>query len=971
MRGKTSILLLSVILIAFCMYDLSFTFMANSVKQKATTYATDAQGRVNQNKKQAYLDSVWTEPVFNLLGVEYTYKDIKERELSQGLDLQGGMHVTLEVAPADIVRSLAGANIDPAFEQAIKQANEAQKNSQADYVDLFFSALDKTAPNVPYATYFASSATQGKIDLTSSNTVAKRQVAEEVEGAVDRAFEIIRTRIDKFGVASTNIQRIQGTNRLQIELPGVDNPERVRKLLQGVAKLEFMEVWTNQEIQPYVMAANQAWVAKYGKTAAAKPAAQQNNALFEGDSTAKAAADTAATAEVAVSPLLQYANQGLVYSSLDTAKVNAMFNDKDVAATLPSDLVFLWSNKPIAEEKGRAFFELLPVRKAKREALGGDVIVDAANTFDQMGRPAVSMAMNVEGAKKWKKLTGQNLGRRIAIVLDNRVYTAPTVQSEIGEGRSEITGNFDVEETKDLANVLKAGKLPAPTKIVEEVVIGPSLGKEAQDQGLTSVLIGMTVVALFMIAYYAKAGMVADVAMMLNVVFVLGILAELGASLTLPGIAGIVLTIGMAIDANVVIFERIRNEYSEGKSMLEAIKTGYDRAFWSIFDSNITTLLTGFTLYFFGAGPVKGFAVTMIIGIISSFFTALFVSRLLIEWLTKNNPNNVNFSTTLSNWLIRDTHFDFMGKRKLAYAFSAFTIVAGLGAVVATGGFNLGVDFQGGRTYIVQFDHAVVPSDMQVSLAKQMGGKAVEVKTYGDAQTMKVTSAYLADDDSDEADKKVETAVISGIESFSGDKFVKADAPSKGSFIIASSSKVGATMADDMKSSSIYAVVVALVLVFGYITLRFHRWTYGLGAVVALFHDALFVMAAYGVANILGLPFEVDQVFVAAVLTVIGYSINDTVIIFDYIREFNKKEMNLPQYDMLNIALNKTLNRTIITSLTTFLVVGVLFFFGGEVLRGFSFSLLVGIFIGTYSSIFVAVPVVYDFAAKKKQEANA
>ncbi|NLR90972.1 MULTISPECIES: protein translocase subunit SecDF [Flammeovirga] len=986
MRNRGFILFIAVVVTLFSLFDLSFSFVSRSVQDKANEYAMDAEGHVDYFKKQAYIDSVWKLPVYDLGLKQYTYEEVKNKELALGLDLQGGMSVTLEVSPVEVILAMAGPNVDAKFEEAIKIAKTTTAENRESFTANFFDALEEVSPNVPFATYFASSANKDRISFNSPNQAVQDLVESEVDGAVERAFEIIRTRIDKFGVTQPNIQRLQGTNRISIELPGVDNPQRVRNLVQGVAKLEFLEVWTMQEAQPYIFQLNQEWVKKEEarkKLAGDAPTVEKaqekksNDSLFEGDSTDVASADSAQVDETTISPIVKgFSPYGLMFADTDTAAVNKMLRDTEVMSVVPSDMKFLWGHKPRTVQDGVEVYELYIVKKDREAKISGDVITDAIQSFDQRAQPAVSMSMNVEGAKKWKKMTGQNLGRQIAIALDNEVYTAPVVNSEIDGGRSEITGNFEIAEAKDLANVLKAGKLPAPTRIIEEVVVGPSLGKVAQSQGMTSILIGLGLVIAFMVVYYAKGGAIADVALAANIFFIFGILAELGAALTLPGIAGIVLTIGMSIDANVLIFERIREEQRSGKSLLEAINNGYDRAFWTIFDANLTTLLTGAFLYVFGMGPIKGFAVTLMIGIVCSFFSAVFISRLIVSSITKKKGENagLNFETALSKNLAGQLNFDFMGKRKMAYIFSAIVIVAGLGALTVNG-LNLGVDFTGGRTYIVNFDQEVVPSKLQGALVKEVEGKSVEVKTYGNVNTLKVTTAYLISDETTEADAKVQAAIVKGIEGFTNLKYSKQQNATASTFTIPSTSKVGAAIADDITDGAEEAVLFSLTGIFLYIWLRFRKWNFGAGAIIALFHDTLVVFGAFGIANLLGAGFELDQVFIAAILTVIGYSINDTVVVFDRVREeTDGAAEGSSMVSVMNKAINGTLNRTIITSLTTLLVIAVLLIFGGEALRGFSFSLLIGIMVGTYSSIFIAAPVVFDTSKskiEKKETATA
>ncbi|OHX68206.1 protein translocase subunit SecDF [Flammeovirga pacifica] len=983
MRNRGFILFIAVLVTVFSIFDLSFSWVSQNVQSNADEYAMDSEGHVDYFKKQAYIDSVWKLPVYDLGFKAYTYEEVKNKELALGLDLQGGMSVTLEVSPIEVVRAMAGANIDENFEKALATAEVLTKENRESFTNNFFTSLKELDENVPFATYFASSANKNKISFNSPDKAVQDLVEGEVDGAVERAFEIIRTRIDKFGVTQPNIQRLQGTNRISIELPGVDNPQRVRNLLQGVAKLEFLEVWTLQEAQPYLFQLNQEWVKQEkarkklsGDVAATetKTEAKSETSLFESDSTDVASNDSTATEEQLFAPIMKGFTQfGLLYADTDTAEVNAMLRDKEVMSIIPSDMKFLWGHKPRSSQGGVDVYELYIIKKEREAKLTGEVIADANQSYDQRNQPAVSMVMNVEGAKKWKKMTGQNLGRQIAIALDNEVYTAPNVQSEIDGGRSEITGNFEVAEAKDLANILKAGKLPAPTKIIEEVVVGPSLGKVAQSQGINSVLLGLALVIVFMVVYYAKGGLIANAALGLNIFFIFGILAELGAALTLPGIAGIVLTIGMSIDANVLIFERIREEQRAGKSLLTAISNGYDRAFWTIFDANLTTLLTGGFLYVFGMGPIKGFAVTLMIGIVCSFFSAVFISRLIVSQIIKNKGEDakLNFETGLSKKLAGKMSIDFMAKRKMAYIFSAVVIIAGLGSL-ATNGLNLGVDFTGGRSYIVSFDKAVVPSKIQGSLVKNVDNKPVEVKTYGNDNTLKITTAYLIDEESSETDAIVQNAIVEGIESYTGLKYSKKQIPTATTFVIPSTSKVGAAVANDITDGAEEAVLYSLLGIFFYIWVRFRQWNFGAGAILALFHDTLVVFGAFGIANLLGAGFELDQVFIAAILTVIGYSINDTVVVFDRVREERENAtVGTKMIDVMNNAINGTMNRTIITSLTTLLVILVLLLFGGEALRGFSFSLFIGIMVGTYSSIFIAAPLVYDTSKKKIEKEEA
>ncbi|MDN4164533.1 protein translocase subunit SecDF [Cytophagales bacterium LB-30] len=988
MRNKGGVIFLTIIVTVLCLYYLSFTFVSRSVQNDAIAQATDETGTIDFSKKQAYLDSIWTQPVYNFLGFKFTYQEVKETELNLGLDLQGGMHVTLEVSPVDIIKGLSGNSEDKNFNEALKVAASKQATSQSSFVDLFYESYQELAPGSKLSSIFAIAANRGRISFESTDAEVMEVLKKEVDDAIDRSFQILRTRIDRFGTSQPNIQRLQGTGRIQVEIPGADNPERVRKLLQGVAKLEFWEVWNIDEIYGTVSAINDFLVKEQKANAAnglSEEAASTETASSDQDALAAltddASADTTATEDSAldslanneVSPFIALlkAQYGLVYSVKDTAKINRILKRKEVQALIPNNIDFKWSHKPVALTDGQEVLELNAVKIGRngQAPLTGEVITDARQAFDQRGQPSVSMSMNAEGSKKWRKLTGANTGRRIAIALDNYVYTAPNVNGEIPNGQSEIAGNFTIEEAKDLANVLKAGALPAPTKIVEEGIIGPTLGKEAQAQGIISIIGGLGLVVLFMIAYYYRGGFVANIALIFNIFFILGILAQLGASLTLPGIAGIVLTIGMAVDANVLIFERIKEELANGVDIKEAIRLGFSKAYSSIVDSNATTFLTGIILYVLGQGPIKGFAVTLMIGIACSFFTAVFITRVIIEAIVARtkDTSKITFETALSRNMLKNITGNFIQKRKAAYAFSTIFIVLGIAAIFIKGGLNFGVDFTGGRSYVVGFGKPMVASELKVSLAKTFENTGTEVKTYGANNVLKVTTSYLIDDDSDEADVKVRERLIEGLTA-SGFTFdAQGTEVSAEEFTISSTSKVLPTIADDIKDSAQEAILFALLGIFLYILMRFRKWQFGLGAVIALFHDVLIVVAAFGFAGLLGISFEIDQVFVAAILTVIGYSINNTVVVFDRNREFLADNPASDFISTLNRSISSTLNRTVMTSLTTLLVVTVLLVFGGEVLRSFSFALFIGILFGTYSSIFIATPVVVDFIGKGKK----
>lgn len=992
MQNKGAVVALTIIITLLCVYYLSFTFVSRGIQQDAVEYATDDSGVVDLGKKQNYLDSVWNLPVYNLFGIEYTYKEVKDTELSRGLDLQGGMHVTLEVSPVDIIKGLSGNSPDPEFNEAIKVAKEKQRNSQERFSALFYQSYSELTQK-PLAEIFANAANRGRISRGDSDDQVMDIIEQEIEDAIDRSFIILRTRIDQFGTSQPNIQRLQGTGRIQIEIPGADNPERVRKLLQGVAKLEFWEVAEPTDYSNSLIAINDLLVKEQrtafeaGKSDAAPVATENLSDALSADTTstddlgaALEGQDTDSTQNkldslsAQISPLFALSRAGgtLIYDVRDTAEIGKIIRREDVKNLLPRTIKPLWEVKPtLNEQTGEELLQLyfVTVGRGGKAQLTGEVITDARQDLDEYARPAVSMQMNAQGTRVWRKMTADAANRnprgRIAIVLDNLVYSAPGVNGEIPNGNSQISGSFTLEEAKDLANILKAGSLPAPTRIVEEAIVGPTLGQLAQSQGIISILAGLGMVVIFMVAYYAKGGFVANIALVFNIFFIMGILAQFNAALTLPGIAGIVLTIGMSIDANVLIFERIREEMKNGVKLREAITMGYKKAFSSIVDANVTTLLTAIILFVLGQGPIKGFAITLMIGIFCSFFSAVYITRVVVEWMVgRRDDANVSFTTPISKNLLSNINIDFMGKRKMAYVFSTVFIVIGM-ALTFTQGLNLGVDFQGGRSYIVNFQDPVVATDMKLALSESFENTGTEVKNFGGNNIMKVTTSYLVNDETDGADDKVKNALVSGIESFTGLKYIADDSQVDGThFSISGSSKVGATIADDIKSASFEAGIFAIIAIFLYILVRFRKWQFSTGAIIALVHDAAFVFSAFAIAGLLGVKYEIDQVFVAAILTIIGYSINDTVVVFDRIREYLNLGTSNDRLQIFNQAINGTLNRTMMTSLTTLIVVLILFLFGGEVLRGFSFALLVGILVGTYSSVFVASPIVVDLDKK-------
>ena len=998
MQSKGVIKFFAIVLAIVCLYQLSFTWVAQNVEKNARNYA-----KGNPEKEKSYLDSISTQPVYPIFN--HTYQYCKEKELALGLDLKGGMNVTMQISLAELVKSLSDNNTDQAFNQAIANAEVQSKTSQQDYITLFVNAYEKLNPNGKLAAIFSTKESQSRIKFDASNNEVKRYLQDEAKSAVDRSFNILRTRIDKFGVTAPNIQLQSGSNRILIELPGISesNTDRVRKLLQGSAKLEFYETFDNAEIVNLLSNVNNILAAKAKltgttvkdstvKTASAKADTGANNSLLNKVAKSKLT-DTSAKSlkngnPAISSPLLNqntlrpnvYASQNGGIQAVpgpvvgfaavgDTAKVDKLLANADVKAVIPQNVKFMWGVKamPLNDTYSQRFsdktprVELYAVKLNSADGgpvLAGDVIADARNDYDQKGSPEVQMTMNTDGAAKWRTVTAaasinkDNL-KAIAIVLDKSVYSAPTVNSEIAGGVSSITGSFTVEDTKDLANVLKAGRLPAPARIVEEAIVGPSLGQEAIHAGILSCIIGFLVVLLFMILYYNRAGTVAVVAVFINIFFLFGVLASLGAVLTLPGLAGIVLTLGISVDANVLIYERVREELAQGKSIRIAVADGFKHAMPSILDSNTTTFLTGVILYVFGTGPILGFATTLLIGIITSLFCSLLISRLIFEWMLEKGWD-ISFSRPWSAHTFKNAHYAFVRNRFKFYIFSGLFILAGLISII-TRGFSYGVDFKGGRTYVVRFEKPVDAQQVRVVLDKTYH-LTTEVKTFGTTKPqLRITTTYLVDDNSPTADTKAENKLKEGLKQVNN--------PSQ----IMSQQKVGPTIANDIKTSAFYSVIFAILVIAVYILIRFRRWQFSLGALIATAHDALLVLSFFSLFNgILPFSLDIDQNFIAAILLVIGYSINDTVVVFDRIREFiglRHSKADDPKV-VINEAINSTLSRTIITALTVIFVLIVLFVFGGEVIRGFSFALLIGVCFGTYSSICVATPVIVDFGKK-------
>lgn len=998
MQNKGAISFFAIMLALVCLFELSFTWKASSVESDAKEFAAG-----DPIKEKAYIDSIASEVVYNAIFRKYTYRECKEKELNLGLDLKGGMNVTLEVAVSDVVRSLSNNSTDPVFIKAMNLAITRQKSKGGDFINLFAAAVKETDPAARLSSpaFFGNKDMKDLVNSKMTDDEVLTVIRTKVKASVDNAYTVIRNRIDKFGVTQPNIQRLEGSDRILVELPGVKEPERVRKLLQGAAKLEFWETFENKDAFQFLEAANKklkdlntagktdttsASVTDSTATTADSTAAVKDTAMTLAQKMAKADSsttkDTSQAAQRAkalkenplyavLSPNINQTNEGSTFRpgpvvgialTKDTARVNEIMNMPQIKAAFPKDIRFFWSVKPFDEKENA--FELVAIKVPRdgKPRLTGEYVTDARLSYGQLNnKPEVTMAMNGEGAGIWKRMTGENIGKSVAIVLDNYVYSYPTVQSEISGGNSSITGNFTIKEAEDLSNILNSGKMDAPARIVEEAVVGPSLGAEAINSGLLSALAGLVLVFLFMGFYYSGGGLVADVALIANVFFLMGVMTSLGAVLTLPGIAGIVLTIGMSVDANVLIYERIREELASGKGYKQSVEDGFKGAYSAIIDSNVTTLLTGIILYIFGTGPIQGFATTLVIGILTSLFSAIFITRLVFEFLGKRNKT-VSFSIPMTAKLFSGSNFDFINQRKRFYIVSLAVIVIGLGFMF-TKGFGYGVDFEGGRSYVVRFDKSVQTDQARDILYKAFQ-KSPDVKVYGSSNQLKITTGFMLEDESMAADSIVAGKMVSELTAITG------AAPT-----ILSSQKVEPTVANDIKDSAVLSVIFSLLVLFLYLLLRFRKWQYGVGAIAALAYVVVFILSIFSIFNhILPFSLDIDQAFIAAILTVVGYAINDTVVIFDRIREYlampNSKKEDLST--IINNALNSTLSRTAVTGLTTIGVLIILFIFGGEVIRGFAFAMLLGVIVGTYTSLFVASPVVVDLtrrtAGKSEEE---
>ncbi len=988
MQNKGFIRFITVLLVLACAYQLSFTLATKLTERKATQYAASFPEAEREAVRTAYLDSISTKKIY--LG--HTYKQCQEKEINLGLDLRGGMNVMMQIQVEDVVRAMSGNSQDPIFTAAIAQARQRQAGSSGDFISLFAQAYDELSGGAPLAYIFNTPDLKEQILPTSTNDEVIAVLRAQTDGAISNSFNVLRNRIDRFGVANPNIQRLDN-GRVLIELPGVKEPERVRKLLQGTASLEFWATFDNNQIFGALMEANEE-VARINAALAPAAATETEEATEADTEPTETLSDTAILDEIAASGAISETaatDRNDLFSKLlpmgagaagpviglaatyDTAAVNKMLALPQVKALLPRELRLMWGVNP--SEQVENMFELYAINAGTRDGkapLDGSVVTDASGSFGQSGSDAlVYLSMNSTGSNAWRNLTRDNIGKSAAIVLDGQVYSAPTIQDEISGGRTQITGNFTIEQATDLANVLKSGKLPAPARIIQDQVVGPSLGKDSINSGMISFLLAFVLTLLYVIVYYNRGGFYASIALLLNLFLLFGVLVSFGAVLTLPGIAGIVLTMGMAVDANVIIYERIKEELRAGKGLGLAVIEGYRNAMSAILDGNITTIITGIVLFVFGTGPVQGFATTLIIGILTSLGTSIFVTRLLID-ARVSKGKSVSFSRRWNVNFLTDTKFDFIGKRKISYMISGALILVTFVSIF-TLGFNQGVDFTGGRAFVVHFDQPVSDEQAREALeaVQESSDESYEVKTYGtDGTDKRIVTQYLFDDDSDEATARVEEKLWQALnplfaQPLSLDQFTSTQDVVYG---VIQSDKVGPAVAREITVKATWAVILSLLAIGLYILLRFRRWQWGMGAVISLTHNAILVFGLFSLFHgIVPFALEIDQSFIAAILTIIGYSINDTVVIFDRIREYHTLYPKRSMRDNINGAINSTLGRTMNTSGTTIVTLLAIFIFGGTVIRGFILALLVGIIVGTYSSVFVATPVAYDMMRRQEK----
>ena len=980
MQNNSLVRVFGILFALVSIYQLSFTFISSSVEAEAENYAVQTISEevpdyleVRDRKISSYLDSIGNNPLFGFT----SYNDAKAKELNKGLDLKGGINVILQISIRDILKGLAENSRNALFNKALDEANILQKSTDEPYVESFFKAFDavKSGEKLASPDIFGNRTLSDEINFEMSEAETQAVVRRKIDESIVSAFEVLRKRIDKFGVTQPNIQRLGTSGRILVELPGAKDVDRVKNLLQSTAQLEFWETYKNDDLIGFIIQANE--LVSSQKTETRSNDLEEKDAASEIDDLL---ADVASTDSIATPTqnliLDKIVGQGFQggpvlaqFAARDGEEILGYLNQPDVRRLLPTEYRYVRFalGKADADSDVVELFALKSNRD-NRAPLSGGVVVDAIQTFDQLGNPAVSMQMDSRGSRVWENMTGKAYkeASNIAIVLDDIVYSAPGVSSgAISGGRSEITGDFSLNEAIDLANVLRAGKLPASAEIIQSEIVGPSLGKEAIESGIYSFVIALLFVLVWMVFYYGSSGLFADIALLLNILLIFGILAGLGAVLTLPGIAGIVLTIGISVDANVLIFERVREELRKGKGIRKAIADGFNNALSSILDANITTGLTALILFIFGTGPIKGFATTLLIGIGTSLFTAIFITRILVD--SRNDKGKkVSFSTKATKGLLSDVSISFLQRRKIAYVVSSILILISL-ASLSFQGLNQGVDFVGGRSYTVRFENAVNPTEISSVLNTEFG--SAEVKTFGEENQLKITTKYKVDVEGVAVDEEIHEKLYTALQPYlpdgiSYEDFVKGS--SEKTIGIMSSIKVGPTIADDIKNNSFLAVIGSLIVVFLYILLRFQKWQFSLGAVAAVFHDVLVVLGIFSITYTF-MPFsmEINQAFIAAILTVIGYSLNDTVVVFDRIREYVNEHTKWEFNTTVNAALNSTLSRTLNTSLTTLIVLLAIFIFGGESIRGFMFALIVGVIVGTYSSVFIATPVMFDTQKKK------
>ena len=1013
MQSKGAIRLVAILLALACFWQLSFTLVTRLQEKKADKYAEKAAvavmnsaafdkvpeaerayylDSIRKNQNRWYTDSISSEKVY----FGYKFKDVKSKEINLGLDLKGGMNVMLQVQLEDLVKALAGENQTPEFNRALALAKERSVNSTSDFITLFGEAWNEVSGGQRLAQIFGTYEMRDQIKPESTDAEVLNVIQTEAESAVANSFNVLRNRIDRFGVTQPSIQKIGNTGRILVELPGVKEPERVRKLLQGTASLEFWTTFEYSEIYPYMVEANNLLAQILSDETPAAEAAEgeaeegQAEDIVAQELAQQEGSDAELDAFKKANPLFSILNPSQMRgnacigfaNAIDTATVNRYLAMPQVAEIFPPEFKGMWSVKPTEYVAGDNVYELVAIKASSRDGkapLDGSVVTDARVDYDSRrgaGTPGVSMTMNAEGANTWARITKDNIGRQVAIVLDGTVYSYPTVQTEITGGSSSITGNFSVEEATDLTNVLKSGKLPAPATIVQEQVVGPSLGAESIRKGLISFLIAFLLVLVYMVLFYKGAGLVADFALLTNVLLLFGTLASFGAVLTLPGIAGLVLTLGMAVDANVIIYERIKEELKAGKGIGKAVQDGYRNAYSAIIDGQVTTLLTGLVLFFFGSGPIKGFATTLIIGIITSVLTSIFITRLVIDDRLKKGKN-ITFEWEWSKNFLKNTRVDFLGKRKYSYIISGALILIALGSIFIKG-FTYGVDFTGGRTYVVRFDQPVTAESVREVVENTFNAvdpeSSVEVKQFGGESQMKITTSYKVADESSTVDDEIEHMIFDALkglysQNITFEDFVDTANNPNG---IISSDKVGASIASDIKRSAVISVILALLIIFAYIAWRFKGWTWGLGGVVSLAHTAIIIIGFFSLfTGILPFNLDVDQTFIAAILTIIGYAINDNVVIFDRIRENLGLHPNADFKETVNSSLNATLTRTVNTSVSTLLPMLAIAFFGGESIRGLSVALCLGVLIGTYASIMIGTPIMYDATLRKAKKVEA